>query len=151
MQIICVDPNRQELSKLQQHVRQLIPDAEIHGSHIPAEGIALAREHGCDVLLTEIGLNNVQVDGFVFAHLNYLLEFFVVALGVTFLLGTAFGIIGVWAAFPVTEALTCLVNLCLARKNCGHFPRKPEDLGFYGGGPFASAKSGQYLPENSER
>ena len=68
MQIICVDPNRHELSKLQQHVRQLIPDAEIHGSHTPAEGIALAREHGCDVLLTEIGLNNVQVDGFVLAE-----------------------------------------------------------------------------------
>ena len=66
-----------------------------------------------------------------FAHLNYVMEYFVLYLGVMFLMGTAFGILGVWAAFPVTEALICLMNLCLAWKTCGRFPKRPEDLGFW--------------------
>lgn len=66
-----------------------------------------------------------------FAHLNYALEYFVLYVSSMLLLGTVFGIAGVWAAFPATEALTCLVNLCLAWKTCGHFPGQPEDLGFW--------------------
>jgi Na+-driven multidrug efflux pump len=65
-----------------------------------------------------------------YAHLDYLLEYFALYLGFMLLLGTVFGITGVWAAFPATEAATCLVNFCLAWKNCGHFPRRLEDLGF---------------------
>lgn len=65
-----------------------------------------------------------------YAHLDYLLEYFALYLGFMLLLGTVFGITGVWAAFPATEAATCLVNLCLAWKACGHFPRRLEDLGF---------------------
>ncbi len=65
-----------------------------------------------------------------YAHLDYLLEYFALYLGFMLLLGTVFGITGVWAAFPATEAATCLVNFCLAWKACGHFPRRLEDLGF---------------------
>ena len=65
-----------------------------------------------------------------YAHLDYLLEYFALYLGFMLLLGTVFGITGVWAAFPATEAATCLVNFCLAWKTCGHFPRRLEDLGF---------------------
>ncbi len=73
-----------------------------------------------------------SVGRLTFAHLDYLLEYFVLYLGFTFLLGAVFGITGVWAAFPATEAVTCLVNLCLAWKTRGHFPGRLEDLGFGG-------------------
>ena len=65
-----------------------------------------------------------------YAHLDYLLEYFALYLGFMLLLGRFFGITGVWAAFPATEAATCLVNLCLAWKTRGHIPRRLEDLGF---------------------
>ena len=68
MNIICVDTNQWDLTRLKQQAQRYAPGAVIHGCRSPDRALELARSEGCDILLTEIDLLNVQYDGFMLAE-----------------------------------------------------------------------------------
>ena len=68
MRILCLDRSRHGLMALEQTTRHIMPDAAIHGCRDPDEVLNLAKQQGCDVLLTEIDLGNAAMDGFVLAQ-----------------------------------------------------------------------------------
>ena len=67
MTVICVDVKRWDLWRLKSQVRRFVTEAVIYGCRSPDKAYELAREKGCDVLLTEIDLLSVQYDGFILA------------------------------------------------------------------------------------
>jgi len=63
-------------------------------------------------------------------HLNYLLEQVIFALAYTIGLGCLMGPVGIWIAYPLTEATTLLVNFVLVTVHNRRFPRSWMDLSF---------------------
>lgn len=64
MQIICVDPDLQDIVHLSRDVKQMLQGTDVHCCRSSGEALKQARTSGCDVLLTEIDLNSAQTDGF---------------------------------------------------------------------------------------
>ena len=63
MLILCVDPSPWGLMELKREVRQIAPDAVVHGCRTSEKAIAQARAEGCDVLLTEIDFGGPKWEG----------------------------------------------------------------------------------------
>ena len=64
MKIIHVDMNKQALQVMQGQLLQIVPEAELHCFNHPDRALAFAKDHGCDLLLTEIELWTEQLAGF---------------------------------------------------------------------------------------
>jgi hypothetical protein len=64
------------------------------------------------------------------AHLNYFLEQVGFALIYNVGLGWLMGPVGIWIAYPLTEATTLLVNFILVTVHNHRFPRDWIDLSF---------------------
>ena len=63
-------------------------------------------------------------------HLNYFLEVLGFALLYGIGLGYLLGPVGIWIAYPLTEATTLVVNFILVTVHNHHFPRSWMDLSF---------------------
>ena len=63
------------------------------------------------------------------AHVNYLLDYCLLPIGLMVVLGKCFGINGVWISNPLCEAIVLRFNVMIAWRTCGHFPRRASDYG----------------------
>ena len=68
MRILCVENSPLGLLHLKHNTRRIAPGATIRGCRDPEKAVALARKEGCDVLLTEIELNNSKWAGIFLAR-----------------------------------------------------------------------------------
>ena len=68
MNVICVDRSPSALRDLIHQVRRLTPDATVHGCRSSDEALTVARQNGCDVLLTDTDLDRTHIDGFMLAE-----------------------------------------------------------------------------------
>ena len=67
MKILCVDRSPWGLTDLKRTVKAIKPDAVIHGCRDPEAALSLAKNEGCDVLLTEIDMGCSKREGLDFA------------------------------------------------------------------------------------
>ena len=67
MKILCVDRSPWGLMDLKRKVKAVKPDAVIHGCRDPEAALSLAKNEGCDVLLTEIDMGRSKREGLDFA------------------------------------------------------------------------------------
>ena len=56
MTIVCVDDHAIMLKGLEQNVRRILPEAKIHAFEGAEEACTFVKDHGCDVLISEIEL-----------------------------------------------------------------------------------------------
>ena len=68
MNILCVDRDRAQLKRMKQEVREIVPDARIAACRDPSRAERLAREKGCDVLLTNTLFAGYTRDGMILAR-----------------------------------------------------------------------------------
>ena len=68
MNILCVDRDRAQLKRMKQEVREIVPDARIAACRDPNRAERLAREKGCDVLLTNTLFAGYTRDGMILAR-----------------------------------------------------------------------------------
>ena len=68
MNILCVDRDRAQLKRMKQEVREIVPDARIAACRDPSRAERLAREKGCDVLLTNTVFDGSNWDGMILAR-----------------------------------------------------------------------------------
>ena len=68
MNILCVDRDRAQLKRMKQEVREIVPDARIAACREPSRAERLAREKGCDVLLTNTVFDGSNWDGMILAR-----------------------------------------------------------------------------------
>ena len=52
MNVLCVDQDRTKLRQMKRDAKEIVPDARIAACRDPSRAERLAREKGCDVLLT---------------------------------------------------------------------------------------------------
>ena len=60
MTIVCVDDHPIMLKGLSKNIRRIFPDAIIGAFEHSDEALEFAKEHGCDVLISEIELSGVD-------------------------------------------------------------------------------------------
>ena len=68
MKVLCVDPSPWGLLELKNEVRRIAPGAVVHGCRSSDKAVALARDEGCDVLLTEIDFGGPRWEGLTLAE-----------------------------------------------------------------------------------
>ena len=60
MTVVCVDDHPIMLKGLSQNIRQLLPNANVGVFDQADEAIEFVKEHGCDVLISEIELSGTD-------------------------------------------------------------------------------------------
>ena len=60
MTVVCVDDHPVMLKGLSESIRQLLPDASIQAFRRAEEAFGFAKENGCDVLISEIELGDLN-------------------------------------------------------------------------------------------
>ena len=65
MRIVCVDDHPILLKGIYQNIRQLVPDAMVNAFEHAEEALGFVKEHGCDILISEIEL--CTLDGLTLA------------------------------------------------------------------------------------
>ena len=68
MNILCVDRDRAQLKRMKQEVREIVPGARITVCRDPSRAERLAREKGCDVLLTNTLFAGYTRDGMILSR-----------------------------------------------------------------------------------
>ena len=63
MNVLCVDQDRTKLRQMKRDAKEIIPDARIAACRDPSRAERLAREKGCDVLLTDTMFDGFSLDG----------------------------------------------------------------------------------------
>ena len=68
MNVLCVDHDRRNISKKKRDAKEIVPDARIAACRDPSRAERLAREKGCDVLLTNTVFDGSNWDGVMLAE-----------------------------------------------------------------------------------
>ena len=68
MNVLCVDQDRTKLRQLKRDAKEIVPDARIAACRDPSRAERLAREKGCDVLLTNTVFDGSNWDGVMLAE-----------------------------------------------------------------------------------
>ena len=68
MNVLCVDQDRTKLRQLKRDAKEIVPDARIAACRDPSRAERLAREKGCDVLLTNTLFAGYTRDGMILAR-----------------------------------------------------------------------------------
>ena len=68
MNVLCVDQDRTKLRQMKRDAKEIIPDARIAACRDPSRAERLAREKGCDVLLTNTVFDGSNWDGVMLAE-----------------------------------------------------------------------------------
>ena len=63
MNVLCVDQDRTKLRQMKRDAKEIVPDARIAACRDPSRAERLAREKGCDVLLTNTVFDGSNWDG----------------------------------------------------------------------------------------
>ena len=63
MNVLCVDQDRTKLRQMKRDAKEIVPDARIAACRDPSRAERLAREKGCDVLLTDTVFDGLNPDG----------------------------------------------------------------------------------------
>ena len=69
MTILCVEPDQQSRKRLLKMTRQLRPDDIVLACKNAKEALMLSEKEGCDLLLTEIEIGSLQLDGLMLAEM----------------------------------------------------------------------------------
>ena len=68
MNVLCVDQDRTKLRQMKRGAKEIVPDARIAACRDPSRAERLAREKGCDVLLTNTVFDGSNWDGVMLAE-----------------------------------------------------------------------------------
>ena len=68
MNVLCVDQDRTKLRQMKRDANEIVPDARIAACRDPSRAERLAREKGCDVLLTNTVFDGSNWDGVMLAE-----------------------------------------------------------------------------------
>ena len=68
MNVLCVDQDRTKLRQMKRDAKEIVPDARIAACRDPSRAERLAREKGCDVLLTDTVFDGRNWDGVMLAE-----------------------------------------------------------------------------------
>ena len=68
MNVLCVDQDRTKLRQMKRDAKEIVPDARIAACRDPSTAERLAREKGCDVLLTNTVFDGLNWDGVMLAE-----------------------------------------------------------------------------------
>ena len=68
MNVLCVDQDRTKLRQMKRDAKEIVPDARIAACRDPSRAERLAREKGCDVLLTDTVFDGRNWDGGMLAE-----------------------------------------------------------------------------------
>ena len=68
MNVLCVDQDRTKLRQMKRDAKEIVPDARIAACRDPSRAERLAREKGCDVLLTNTVFDGSNWDGMILAR-----------------------------------------------------------------------------------
>lgn len=68
MNVLCVDHDRTKLRQMKRDAKEIFPDARIAACRDPSRAERLAREKGCDVLLTNTVFDGSNWDGVMLAE-----------------------------------------------------------------------------------
>ena len=68
MNVLCVDQDRTKLRQMKRDAKEIVPDARIAACRDPSRAERLAREKGCDVLLTNTLFAGYTRDGMILAR-----------------------------------------------------------------------------------
>ena len=68
MNVLCVDQDRTKLRQMKRDAKEIVPDARIAACRDPSRAERLAREKGCDVLLTNTVFDGRNWDGVMLAE-----------------------------------------------------------------------------------
>ena len=68
MNVLCVDQDRTKLRQMKRDAKEIVPDARIAACRDPSRTERLAREKGCDVLLTNTVFDGSNWDGVMLAE-----------------------------------------------------------------------------------
>ena len=68
MNVLCVDQDRTKLRQMKRGAKEIVPDARIAACRDPSGAERLAREKGCDVLLTNTLFAGYTRDGMILAR-----------------------------------------------------------------------------------
>ena len=68
MNVLCVDQDRTKLRQMKRDAKEIVPDARIAACRDPSRAERLAREKGCDVLLTNTVFDGLNWDGVMLAE-----------------------------------------------------------------------------------
>ena len=68
MNVLCVDQDRTKLRQMKRDAMEIVPDARIAACRDPSRAERLAREKGCDVLLTDTLFDGRSLDGVMLAE-----------------------------------------------------------------------------------
>ena len=69
MTILCIDPDRRSRERLLKMTRQLRPGDTVLACRNAKEALALSKKKGFDLLLTEIEIDCLQLDGLMLAEM----------------------------------------------------------------------------------
>jgi len=68
MNVLCVDQDRTKLRQMKRDAKEIVPEARIAACRDPSRAERLAREKGCDVLLTNTLFAGYTRDGMILAR-----------------------------------------------------------------------------------
>lgn len=68
MNVLCVDQDRTKLRQMKRDAKEIVPGARITVCRDPSRAERLAREKGCDVLLTNTVFDGSNWDGVMLAE-----------------------------------------------------------------------------------
>ena len=68
MNVLCVDQDRTKLRQMKRDAKEIVPDSRIAACRDPSRAERLAREKGCDVLLTNTVFDGSNWDGVMLAE-----------------------------------------------------------------------------------
>ena len=68
MNILCVDGDFLQLTKLRRDIRRIVPNAHIVCCRNPDKAMKRAKEKSCDILITGTGFAGFRRDGFSLAE-----------------------------------------------------------------------------------
>ncbi len=68
MNVLCVDQDRTKLRQMKRDAKEIVPDARIAACRDPSRAERLAREKGCDGLLTNTLFAGYTRDGMILAR-----------------------------------------------------------------------------------
>ena len=68
MNVLCVDQDRTKLRQMKRGAKEIVPDARIAACRDPSRAERLAREKGCDMLLTNTVFDGSNWDGVMLAE-----------------------------------------------------------------------------------
>ena len=72
MTVVCVDTNWIVLFGLKNKVKKILPEADVYTCRNSTDALSIAREHGCDVLITEIDFGREKEEGIRLAYQDFL-------------------------------------------------------------------------------